>query len=61
MYCREILVTPVAAACNESFWKVHHPISKLQQGRTGGTKTDRRPTLWGFFGLSWEREYYDSN
>ena len=37
------------------------PNQQCQLGVVGGTKTDRRPTLWGFFGLSWEREYYDSN
>jgi hypothetical protein len=60
MYRRVLLVTPVAAACNESFWKVITQ-SATPAGAAGGTKTDRRPTLWGFFGLSWEREYYDSN
>jgi hypothetical protein len=41
----------VAAACNESFWKVHHPINVLQQESIGGTKTDRRPTSVGFLRL----------
>jgi len=41
--------------------KVMHPNSEAQQGSSGGTKTDRGSTLCGFFGLSWEREYYDSN
>jgi len=38
-------LTAGCAACTKVIGKSIHPIVVLQQGRLGGTKTDRRPTV----------------
>jgi hypothetical protein len=60
MYCR-IISHPGGSGLERKFMESPSPNQGLQQGRLAGPRLTDRPTLWGFFGLSWEREYYDSN
>jgi hypothetical protein len=66
MYCRKWLPRWLRFIEDDSSTRVVFGKSITQsacssKGRGGGTKTDRRPTMWEFFGLSWERDNYDSN